>query len=236
VLRWEAQGYFCRHRGGGLHFVKGLGGHFMAQLLLAADGIGMGSLDLWLTVCTLGVCVASFSATAQMNAGYAGRLAGINGKALPANEAAAALEASLASWLEGIKAREEAIRAFRATAAAARESSRAGGGGGEGGGGVLAEAVRPPKDLGWMDMCDGVATAVALALVRGLLHPTKATVIFGRTFEQSAERGGGALQPSWALGAFLERAAAAERAAAELAAAAERAGTKEERPCGCARA
>ena len=125
-----------------------------------------------------------------MNAGYAGRLAGINGRPMAAGEAAAALAAALAERVAAVAAKEAQLLA----AGAAGVGNPTG-----------ADADAPPeplKPLTWYDMCHCVATAAALMMVRDLLHPTKATVVFNRSFEQ--KNGGGSLQPSWSLGAYLQ--------------------------------
>jgi len=139
------------------------------------------------TECFVGKLKGTFVAI-EMNAGYAGRLAGINGQPMTAAEATAALEAALSAWAVDIAAREAALGSASSSAALSVASNATGGGG-------------IPRPLTWYDMCFGVSAAAALMMVRDLLHPTKAQVVFNRVFDQKA---GGSLQPSWSLGCYLE--------------------------------
>ena len=116
-----------------------------------------------------------------MNASYAGSIAGINGRPMAAAEASAALEAALANRMEEVGAREKALLTAGSDPSSEDEAT----------------ALKP---LTWYDMCHCTASAVALMMVRDLLHPTKATVVFNRVFDQEA---GGTLQPSWSLGHYL---------------------------------
>ena len=146
---------------------------YQAQLAALVD-------ELREAECFVGKLKGTF-VSIEMNASYAGRIAGINGRAMTAAEATVALEASLAARVAEVQAREEALKR------AAKEG-----------------ADSPPagdlKPLTWSDMCYCTATAADLMMVRDLLHPTKATVIHNRVFDQKA---GGSLQPSWSLGCYL---------------------------------
>ena len=64
------------------------------------------------------------------------------------------------------------------------------------------EPDAPAKINRWIDWLQACGLFRALMMVRDLLHPTKATVVFNRSFEQ--KNGGGSLQPSWSLGAYLQ--------------------------------